>query len=95
MTPEEKQEWERTRAEGYDRHILSTIVREGVPEGIIGTFLAISFRYLEHRPAQDLREILAGLGLIILGMGYIRGDMSWRERENEYVKVDASCAEHN
>lgn len=85
---EEKQEWERVRAEGYNKHILSTIVREGVPEGVIGMLLTISFNHFRHRPVESVLKILPELGTFILALGWARAVRIWDNNEREYAKAE-------
>ncbi len=90
MTPSEKQVWDSVRARGHARFVLRSLVRWGVPFGVVVTFGPLLYDAAMHTsytprvfpwPALD---IVFGFVFCSALFGYLTGEGAWRKHERDY-----------
>ncbi len=54
MTKYDKQVWEQERAHGYSRFLLRSLIRAGLPFGILMTVAHILWPYFKHQPISPV-----------------------------------------
>ena len=86
MTQPEKQEWEQERAKGYDRFLLRSLWKGGLPFGILMTLGRVLWPFFTHRPMAQTWELLVAFGYYVVGFGGFVGAVTWRRNEREYNK---------
>ena len=84
MTDAERQNWERTRAQGYDRFILRGIWPIGLPLGIGYIVVSQLVDLLRHRAPDPLWQIAIEAAFMVLVSGYLDAERRWRKAERDY-----------
>jgi hypothetical protein len=84
MTKSEKQSWEQERAKGYDHFLLHSVLRAGLPFGIVVTLANVVVPFFTHHPMRPVWELLVGFGFLVLAFGAFMGANTWRRNERDY-----------
>jgi hypothetical protein len=86
MTKFEKQWWEQERAKGYDRFLLRSLLRAGLPFGILMTLAHVLWPVFSHQPIPQIYKLLVEFGFYVVGFGAFMGVVTWRGNERNYNK---------
>ena len=86
MTKSEKKWWEQERAKGYDRYLLHSISRRGLPAGILIALFMVVSSWLRHRPTPSFLELFSWFAAFSLMFGSLIGRHNWRDNEQNYQK---------
>ena len=86
MTASEKQSWERERAKGYDRFLLRSLLRAGLPFGVLVTIIKCLFAIFSGHPISPVSRIMVEFGFYVLGFGGLMGVGTWQRSERDYKK---------
>jgi hypothetical protein len=86
MTQSDKEQWEKERAKGYNRFLLRSITRVGLPFAALTTVLQLAVNLYGHRAIDPLWELAAKFGVFALGFGAWMGVLTWRGKQHDYNK---------
>jgi peptidoglycan/LPS O-acetylase OafA/YrhL len=89
MTKSEKQSWEQERAQGYSRYLLRSLLRAGLPFGVLMTLAHILWPYFRHQPVSPFWQLLVEFGFYVVFFGAWMGVWSWQSKERDYKKPTA------
>ena len=82
MTKLDRERWEQIRAKGYNRFLLRSIIRLGLPFAILMTLFQALVPV--HRGVEPVWKLVAEFGLFALAFGAWMGAKTWRGRETDY-----------
>lgn len=86
MTKYEKKWWENERAKGYDRFLLRSFLRAGLPFGTLMTLGHILLPKFSHQPIGPIWTLLVDFGFYIVAFGGLMGVWTWQNNERDYKK---------
>jgi hypothetical protein len=84
MTKSEKQSWEQERAQGYSHFLLRSLLRAGLPFGILMTLAHILWPIFRHQPISPVWQLLAEFGFYVVFFGAAMGVWMWRSKERNF-----------
>jgi len=84
MTKLDKERWEQIRAKGYERFLLRTVIRAGLPFAILMTLSRALWPVVRHRPVEPVWQLAVEFEFYGLFFGVWMGTFTWRCRQRDY-----------
>jgi len=86
MTRTDKQKWEHERVRGFDRFLLRSITRLGLPFAAFATVFQLVMDLYRRRAIDPIWQLAARFGFFALFFGCWMGVLTWRGKERDYSK---------
>ena len=86
MTTSEKKSWEQERVKGYDRFLLRSLLRAGLPFGVLMILCKLLFAIFSHHQISPVSRLLVEFGFYVVASGGLMGIQTWQRNEKDCKK---------